>query len=260
MSFDDQDDVKRKQSIFRQSLRAYESSLGVWVQKVASSYLVRLMVTKDMRDPLYVAIRDLNRNFPGCLEKDVDMGGCVESLILEHADDKKGDGCALIAWAQDYPGAPRAVGILTLHNFIPSENFKTTNDYIGDRDYAILSPYFGRRYVYIDCMCSTRKGVGRLLLNSALKYAISKKKTGVIALAFKQQAKGTPESAAAFEACKFTRLIPSSNYKVRMYGTWYVKNVADISLDGIDERAVRVCTRTGFTPKTENKLIWRCQT
>lgn len=257
MSFDSQD-AKRKQSLFKQALRAYEASLGVWVQKVPSNYLARLLVTKDTRDPVYVALRDLNRNFPGCVEKDVDMGGCVESLLLEYAEDKKGDGCALIAWAQEYPNAPKAVGILTLHNFIRSDNFKTTSDYIGTRDYATLTPYYGNRYVYIDCMCSTKKGVGRLLLNSALKYAISKKKTGVIALAFKQRASGTPESAPAFDKCGFTKLIPTANYRVQMYGTWYVKKVADISLDGIDERAFNVCTRTGFTPRTADNLIWRC--
>lgn len=257
MSFDTQD-VKRKQSLFKQALRLYESSLGVWVQKVPSSYLARLLVTKDTSDPVYVAIRDLNRNFPACVEKDVDMGGCVESLLLEYANDKKGDGCALIAWAQEYPNAPKAVGILTLHNFIRSDNFKTTNEYVGNRDYETLTPYFGSRYVYIDCMCSTQRGVGRLLLNSALKYAIAKKKTGVIALAFAQRAKKTPESAAAFDKCTFTKLIPTANYKVQMYGTWYVKKVADISLDGIDTNAFRVCTRSGLTPKTEDNLIWRC--
>jgi hypothetical protein len=186
------------------------------------------------------------------------MGGCVESLLLEYAENKKGDGCALIAWAQDYPRAPKAVGILTLHNFIPSDNFKTTNEYVGNRDYETLRPYFGSKYVYVDCMCSTKRGVGRLLLNSALKYAIAKRKMGVIALAFKQRASGTPEAAPAFDKCAFRKLIPTANYKVQMYGTWYVKNVSDISLDGIDKEAFRVCTRTGFTPKTEDNLIWRC--
>lgn len=257
MSFESQD-AARKRTLFRQALRAYESSLGVWVQSVPSAYLARLVLARDARDPVYVAIRDLDRDFAGCAEKDVDMGGCVESLLLEHAQDKKGDGCALIAWAQDYPDAPRAVGILTLHNLIPSDNFKTTPTYMSKADYSTLAPYFGSRYVYIDCMCSTRQGVGRLLINSALKYAIAKKKLGVLALAFAARAKKAPESAAAFERCGFTPLIAKANYRVQMYGTWYVKRVADISLDGIDEQAFRVCTRTGLTSKTQKKLIWRC--
>ena len=258
MSFSTQD-PKKKFSIYRQALKAYEASLGVWIQRVPSAYLVRLMKSDaDASDPVVRALRELDTHFPYCSQQDVEMTGCVESIILEHAEDSKGGGCVLIAWAQDHPGAPKPVGLVTLHDFIRSDNFKTTDTYFGTNDSATLTPYFGSRWVYIDCMCSTRRGVGRLLLASSIKYAISRKKMGVIALAYATRANQTPQSAAAFDKCNFEKLIPRANYRVQMYGTWYKLDLRNLTLAGIDERAVAVCTRTGLTAQTQDRLIWRC--
>ena len=181
----------RKKYFFKQALRAYESSLGVWVQKVPAAQVVRLFKDGDTSDPLYKALKSLDAHFPGCLAKDVDMAGCVESIVLEHAKNKQGDGAVCIAWAQEYPAAPKPVGLITLHNFVQSKNFHTTNAEIGDKDFDTLSRYFGSRYLYIDCMCSTKVGVGRLLLQHAMRHALMKKKTGVIALAFSMKASST---------------------------------------------------------------------
>ena len=56
--------------------------------------------------------------------------------------------------------------------------------------------------------------------------------------------------------CK--KLIPRANYRVQMYGTWYKLDLRNLTLAGIDERAVAVCTRTGLTAQTQDRLIWRC--
>ena len=256
MSFDTQTREKKK-TLFRQALRIYEASLGVWVQRIPASQLVRLLTGNDANDPVVRALADLDRTFGDCKTKDVDMGGCLESLLLEYRENRRGDGMVCVAWAQDYPAAPTIVGMMTLHNFVASENFHTTSRQIGARDYDVLSPMFGSTYLYVDCLCSIRRGVGRLLLHHAMRYAIQRK-TGVVALAFSARANTRPESAAAFEACGYEAIIPRANYRVRMYGTWFRKRVSDLSLDGIDTHAVNVCTRTGYTDRTRDTLMWRC--
>ena len=94
-----------EQAIFRQARRGYEAALGVWLPTIPSADLVRVLAEHDAADPLYAALRHLGRYFPGCRDTDADLGGCVESLVLEHAVNRQGDGCALIAWAQHHPAA-----------------------------------------------------------------------------------------------------------------------------------------------------------
>lgn len=262
MSFSDQP-LNKRFAIFRKSLRAYEASLGVFVQTIKSAQLAQLLSDgADRNDPVVKALRQLNVHFADCKQQDVDMAGCVQSLLLEHQRSKREDGAVMIAWSQTHDGralsAMRPVGVVTVHNFVESDNFSTTPEKLSASDFATLSRYFGSSYLYIDCMCSTQRGVGRLLLQSAFAYAIQRKKTGVLALAFAQRANSTPQAAAAFDRCKFSKLIPRADFRVRMYGTWYLKLVKDVSLDGLSPDAVAVCTRTGLTQRTADSLVWRC--
>ena len=70
-------------------------------------------------------------------------------------------------------------------------------------DYGKLKPYFGRKYLYIDAMCSKSPGVGRLLVLHAYNMALMQKREGMIGLSYSSRRNSVPESKKIFETLGF---------------------------------------------------------
>jgi hypothetical protein len=248
--------------IYKQALRFQEIASGVFVQRIPARYLKRLYNAQG-NDPVVQALRNLDNIFAECKRKDVDMVSSLEAVLDEFEHDRASAGAVLLAWSMSFDAErkvmnePRLVGITTLSCFAFTSNFSTDSESLSSGDQAKLRPYVGR-WMYMDGMCSTQPGVGRLLVMHAFQYAIAHKKQGLIALSYSMRRSAVPESKRIFAALNFDTVIPQANFKIQMYGTWFAKSTADVGLAGMAEAAVGVCTRTGFTPKTADTLMWRC--
>lgn len=142
MSLSSQDRQKQV-SIFKNSLKFQEAAAGVVIQRVAGSYLRRILkpltlareevmrdaarkgfseakivqagetvdpndVDVDRSDPLVAAIYSLNTIFSECRSKQVDMLSSVESVAVEFDEHgAPGHGCLLLAWKTGYDAAAR---------------------------------------------------------------------------------------------------------------------------------------------------------
>lgn len=260
MSFEDQT-YRRKLQIFRNAMRFQEIASGVFVQRIPARYLGRLLSGED-DDPVVKTLQRLDDIFAQCKAKKVDMASSVEAILDEYDTDRKCGGAVLLAWSMRFDAAqqvmqtPELVGLATVSSFRFSSNFTTDEQSLSPPDAQRLRPY--RNWMYIDALCSLRPGVGRLLVLHAYHYAIAQKRPGLIALAFSARERDVPESHRIFSKLGFEAIIPRANFQVRLYGTWFAKPTSEIGLAGMAEGAVRVCTRTGFTEKTADTLIWRC--
>ena len=255
----------RKVQLFKRSLELQTVAAGVFIQKIPGSYLKRLVQSEaDATDPLVKALKSLDKIFDNCKQKLVDMSSSLEAIVDEQ---ETGSGSAgiLLAWSLQFDAAekkmkePELVGMATLFDFLSSENFSTLPSQMKEADFAKLKPFFGNTYVYIDSMCSKRQGVGRLLVLHTYKYALSRKRVGVIALSYSSKKGATPESKRIFQQLNFNTLIPEASYTIqKMHGTWFYKTTSEVDLAGITQSVVAICTRKGFTEKTADNTIWRC--
>ena len=115
--------------------------------------------------------------------------------------------------------------------------------------------------MYLDVVCSKQKGVGRLLILHAYRYAIIKKTKGLVALSFSKRAltgNHQPASYKIFQELGFDTVIRNTNYSVRMYGHWVAKSTSNIDFSGIIDSIGEICTRSGYTNATSHKKVWRC--
>lgn len=263
MSFDDQE-YRKKKTLFRQSLRFQETASNVFVQKVPVRYLKRLYNDEEHADdPVVQALRNLDESFAGCKRKAVDMASSVEAIVSEHVESGS-KGFALLAWqlkfdaAQRAIGPPSLVGLTTLSSFASTPNFSTDTESLSAGDLTTLRPYMSDRWLYIDALCSTTSGVGRLLVMHAYNLALQQKQDGVIALSFSRRSNAVPESKRIFDTLQFETLIPRANFRVQLYGSWVLKRCSAVDLAGISDASFQVCTRTGFTSRTSDRLMWRC--
>ena len=282
---------EKKLKIFKDALQFQESAAGVAIQKVPSTYLLRILKPvldaraaapnetaanrikamdhcPDRRDPLIHAIYEMDKTFASAVKKGVDPLSSAEGIASEHTfDGAKGNGCLFLAWKTSYNpdtkklDAPKLVGAMTVYKFKRTTNFSTNASSTG-RDDATLDTFFRSNFIYIDTLVSSGAGVGKLLALHAYRYAIMKKAKGVIALSYsKKRLTGTqkPESYKIFHELGFTHLIENANYTIQMYGTWFATLLDDVApLSGVLDSGIKLCTRTGFTPKTEDQLVWRC--
>jgi hypothetical protein len=261
MSFEEQT-AKRRISIFKQSLRFQEIAAGVFIQRVPVRYLRRLYdESADEDDPVVAALRRVDDTFAECRDKTVDMASSIEAVL-----ETDGRGTIFLAWSLSFDAAlrrmnaPELVGVATVSDFVSTAAYSTDQPSLSPGDYTTLQPYFGHRWAYIDAMCSTHPGVGRLLVLHAYALALAQKKDGLIALAYSGRRSATPESKRIFQSLHFETVVPHANFTTQMYGTWFKKGTADVDLAGLAEDAVRVCTRRGLTPRTTDHLMWRCPT
>ena len=286
------DQSKDKQlRFFKDALQFQESATGVAIQKVPSSYLLRILrpildaraaapnereairITAmdhcpDKRDPLIHAIYSMDQTFRESVSKGVDPLASVEGIAAEHtADGAKSNGCLFLAWKTEYnPNTkriddPRLVGAMTMYRFKRSENFSTHAEATGNDD-AALDPFFRSNFLYIDTMVSLGAGVGKLLVMHAYRYAIMKKVKGLVALSYSRKrltGGAKPESYKIFHELGFQHLIENASYTIQMYGTWFATALDDLSVvNGVLQSGVKLCTRKGFTEKTADQLVWRC--
>ena len=234
----------------------------------------------DTDDHLVNTIYNMDHIFAHCKTKNVDMLASAEAVAMEWKEDgAPGHACLMLAWKTTFNTDTRRfneadlVGAMTLHKFKVSDNFSTDRSSLGDRDYQILHGhaasgsnetrnYFQRNTMYIDGLCAKGKGgVGKLLVLHAIRWAVMRKCTGIIALSYSRRQLGNgkhPESYPIFQSLGFEKTIPTANFRVQIYGTWFFQSLTSINFAGIIEDAVSICTRTGFTDKTSDKLIWRC--
>ena len=295
----DFEEHKKKMSFFRQILRFQESVNGVFVQRIMANDLKRLLENPQDDDPVADALGDLDETFRYCTNElggDQAVLASVESIVAETADDKSngenGEGCVLLVWKIKHLGGnnfseAELVGIATLFRMKSAYNFSTLPSSFkveqgqANTQWNTLLPYFkgqyrdtinaGRtfpaglgikaKYMYIDVMCSKQRGVGKLLVLHAYRYAIMKKTKGLLALSFSKRAlKGQrqPASYKIFEDLGFTTIIPNVDYTTGMYGHWVAKSTLPITFKGIIDELGNVCTRSGYTERTQNDLIWRC--
>jgi hypothetical protein len=282
----------KRQKIFKDALQFQESAAGVAIQKVPSAYLARILkpvldardtapnvaaanrikamdYCPDKRDPLIHAIYSMERTFASALTKGVNPLSSAEGIASEHTfDGAKGNGCLFLAWKTSYnPNTrklddPKLVGAMTVYKFKRTVNFSTDAGSVSEKDDATLDTFHRSNFIYIDTLVSSSAGVGKLLALHAYRYAIMKKAKGVIALSYsRKRLSGTnkPESYKIFHELGFTHLIENANYKIQMYGTWFATLLDDVApLSGVLDSGIELCTRTGFTKKTEDQLVWRC--
>lgn len=284
---------ERQISIFKQSLRFQESAAGLVVQRIPASYLKRILkplvdarkagavkspksLNPDPTDPVTSAIYDFDNHFKECRQKAVDMLSSVEAIADEYeTDGASGHGCLLLAWKTDYDACtkklcgPKLVGAMTLYKFKRSENFSTHGEGISEIDARVLGGeeegrqnLFRRNIMYIDALCAKGgKGVGRVMVLHAYRYALMKKCTGIVSLSFSSKANTPPESYKIFTDFGFEPLIPNATFHPsikNMYGTWFLMNLDTVTFNAVLESAIHICTRKGFTENTKSNLIWRC--
>lgn len=257
-----QQEYKKKVSLFKRTLTLQDNAMSVWIQRIPTAQLARyLSDSADPADPVVAALRKVNTTFKECKDKTVDMLSSIEAVAAEHKNTSKGDGAVLLAWHMSFDTAGKAmrdpvlVGVLTLFNFVKTPEFSTTSEYIGARDMNKLNPYFGSKWTYIDGLCSKRSGVGRLLVLHAYAFALSRGKTGVIALSYSPRKNSPAESLRTFKELGFFPLIENADFKIHMYGTWFVMTTASVNLKGLTKTAFNVCARKAYT---NDSLVWRC--
>ena len=189
-------------------------------------------------------------------------------------------GAVFVAWQQTrstVPGAgyraPQLVGICTTYLFVPSSRFDLdSRAFRKPAQYQKLHPFFRgesngitypgefkKAYIYIDVLCSKQPGVGQLLLQNVYRSALQRKVKGVLALAFTKTAKARPKSQSTFERQGFQTLVNNVDYDSQQYGNIMLKRTYPVILTGVDEQVAEICVRTGFTKKTANTLVTRCQ-
>lgn len=285
-------DKDRKLKIFKDALQFQESAAGVAIQKVPSTYLHRILKPvlearaaaptvqaanrikamdhcPDRNDPLVHAIYSMETIFRDALNKGVDILSSAEGIAGEHIEDgAKGNGCLFLAWKTTFDsqskrvGAPTLVGAMTMYKFKRTSTFSTHRGAMSAADNAALDPFFGAQYLYIDAMASIGAGVGTLLVLHAYRYAIMKKAKGLVALSYSNRPltnNSRPESYKIFERLQFVKLVPNATFTIAMYGTWFATKLDDTTLmSGVLESGIKLCTRRGFTQRTEDTLVWRC--
>jgi hypothetical protein len=261
MSFENQS-FKKKAALYKQAIQFQSIASSVFVQKVPAKYLKRLLKSEE-GDPVVNALSEVDSIFHECISKDVDIGSSLQAIVVEN-EESNAHGVAFLAWHLSWDQTrrqmdePKLVGLITVSDFVPTPNYSTDRDTVSQGDYAILKPYFGGRWSYIDALCSTMSGVGRLLIMHAYLYAIQQKKTGLIALSYSRRRNAIPESKGIFLKLNFETVIANANFKTKMYGSWFAKKCSEIDLAGMASEAVKVCTRPGLTNKTQESLLWRC--
>lgn len=241
-------------------------------------------IRSDM-DDVERAIFTFDSTFAECKEKRVDMLSSMEAIARRWDIEKSaGEGCVFLAWKTTYGvkrdgtkghRAPELVGAATVNRFRSWSDFSTDRSDMSAYDFGVLSGarpggstqeqvaaknYFQSHTMYIDSVCAKHKsGVGRVLVLHAIRYAIMKRCTGIIALAFSAYANKAPESKEIFKSLKFDTIIPKANFTSRLYGTWFYLPLSGRTYEHlVQSGAINVCTRSGFTPKTEDTLVWRC--
>lgn len=292
----DEEEHRKKMSFFRQILRFQEAVNGVFVQRIMANDLRRLLDDPDSDDPVAQALSQLDTIFRHCTtELGPADGGAVsssvETVVEETRDDKangeNGEGCVLLVWKMEHTDGkhfaePELVGIATLFRMKATAGFSTdSGSFNSPHQYSVLTPYFrgqnthtvneGRsfpdglgikgKYMYLDVVCSKQKGIGRLLILHAYRYAIMKKTKGLLALSFSKRAlnaQRSPASYKIFQELGFETIIRNTNYRTAMYGHWVAKSTHNITFKGVIESLGDVCTRSGYTSATSNKLMWRC--
>ena len=158
----------------------------------------------DTNDYVVRRIYEMDDIFASCKNKKLDMLSSAEKVALEWKENgNPGHACMIIAWKTAFDGnarkltSPEMVGVITLHKFIESEYFSTDRNAVSSQDYKVLKGqqetrdgeppknYFNRNTMYIDAMCAKHKeGVGNILVLNAIRWALMRKCTGIIALSF----------------------------------------------------------------------------
>ena len=270
LNVDDQP-LKRRIQILKQSTQLLSVGTGCFVQRLSANDLRRLRSPEaDQADPVVRELQteQLDSTFRRCNDGRVLINDSIDAILQIQDEDRKSDGAILLAWAYEFDPVskrlkePKLVGVATLTRFISNESFSTHEAALTVGDYNTLRPYFSRkRYMYLDALCSTKPGVGRLLVLKAYQYALAKKADGLVALSYTKTRGATPESKQIFERMGFDTLIATARYKAnylrtyKMYGTWFVKKTDALGVSSIAQGGIRVCTRRGYTTDT---LLWRC--
>lgn len=230
----------------------------------------------EKNDTLVKSIYGFRTIFKDCFKKGVDIFESAQVIAEEYKEyGSKGSGCLMIAWKTSFDTtskriqAPTVVGAMCCHKFVSTSNFLTDRPSLASSDWALLRGershgsierrnYFSRT-MYIDTVCSKSGGVGKLLVLHAMRWAMMRNCTGLIALSYTPRRNGVPESKKIFESLQFEKIIPEANFTIdNVYGTWFYIQLNSPTFDGILKESFDVCTRRGFTEHTKNTLVWRC--
>ena len=231
----------------------------------------------EKNDTLVKSIYGLQTIFEDCFHKGVDIFDSAQAVAEEYKKHgAQGSGCLLIAWKTSFDDttkrirAPTIVGAMCCHRFVATSNFSTDRASLAASDWALLHGershgsierrnYFHRNTMYIDTVCSKSGGVGKLLVLHAMRWALMRKCTGLIALSYTPRSNGVPESKKIFESLQFEKIIPKANFAIdHMHGTWFYIHLNSPTFEGILKESFDVCTRRGFTENTKDRLVWRC--
>lgn len=287
MSIEDQTH-KRQVQLFRQVSSFYETGAGVKVQRVAGSHVLRVLkpyiqarMAEDAagRDPgrvnpgsfltaqsdlLSRTILTMDRHFSRCTAKQVDMLSSAEAIAeIQWEHGAKGCAALLLAWVIDRPTQrPKCVGALTCCRLYERDDLGTSANIVHDGDLHILRPHFRPAPLFIDGVCSIHRGAGSALILNAVKWALTKQHTAVMAQSFSAQALkagSEPESKRLFARLGFETLIARGKFKVkRHHGAWVKLDLRSLHFTDTMRAGLAVCARRGLTARTANTLVNQC--
>ena len=269
----DEQHPKRRRQLLKNTIGMMSTLSATYVTRLSAAEVTRILSDRtDDQDPLKVGLSNLRSIFSDCEKNGIDVQDSVKHLLNLHSEQKGVHSTVLMAWRKKHNQAsPQLVGVATCCTFMESHNISTLPQNLGD-DYDELKLYFDKFY-YIDTLCVKQpagKGAGKILTLSALDVAYRRNKTGLIGFSFAGTDDRTPKSFGMFEKLGFVRLFPKRTaitVPETLYGDWFVSTVLmddgkpdpdQPDWENVDEKMLKLCTRTGLTAKTDTDLMWRC--
>lgn len=269
----DEQTPARNRQLWKNTVRMVGAMRGLYVVRLSAPEVIRLMSDRTPdEDPLKRALNNLNDL---CGSENIDMrGSAVTELVALH---KKGGAlhCQLfLAWKfEKIRGSwlPKLVAGATGCKFVESTHLSTTGTNLRGPGRMSVGAHFGNHYL-IDCLCSIQKGAGSLLVLHALEFARRKPELrGVIAFSLARNGTARPASERLFQGLGFRGLEGgdiSSQRSSKVYveqpngrettihGIWVKRGFQN--LETLGQECLAICTRSGLTEQTEDRLIWRC--
>ena len=222
-------------------------------------------------DPVFRVLFDPNLHF-GVHPDNMDFRDSINEIIKSYQDYKnvprKSTGFVLLAWrpalTNQQNDTPTCVGIATVPVFDDSlhtdamSNFSTaeTREYSKEQ---IKSTTKDKSILYLDCLFSFGKGVGRLLCKYVYLRANIARFDGMIAFPYIHYGYDITNSTES----KAVKILQSIGFK-KLYD--FVTNNSDVKLsmvykptgelEGIVDQFTKLCMRPAINDQL--KLVWRC--
>ena len=252
--------AKQLLAVFKKQLVVDEISQACIVQTIGLPDLARhLRTTLPLHDPVWTA---LHKGPNPCARVGVDVLSSIKVLAQLKQDKLISKGCVILAWSLQGGALRQLVGAAVVSEFIRHPDLGTK--VLEERDLNWIGDFVGK-HAYIDTMCSSKPGVGKLLVRHAYLYAC-KHFEGLTALAMHGKTEPRFKSKEMFEQMGFrvhgeAVIKPNGTAAGSYKGAWVTlqndrEGLRTVVSTGLDRS--HVCLRTGLTDKTADRLLWRC--